>query len=176
MELRTLAVATAMAMMPLAALATTVTTIGNQTSIFYNNTDSDVVLGNFDLAVEPLGVSALFSEANTSGSLQFGVTSNGGLPARGSIDINLVRDNETFSGTFDGQVLTFEEMKGDFIAAFDTTFTDPSDVATFVLTFSGFDPGDQFQVNLAAIPLPASLLMLLGALGGLAVLGRRRSG
>jgi hypothetical protein len=175
MKLRTLAAAVAVAALPLAASATTITTIDNQTSIFYNNSDSGVSLGNFDVGTTPLAVNALFTEDNVSGMLMFGVYSSGAPGAFGSIDINVISDNELFSGTFDGQALQFEEMKGDFVASFSTIFDDTSDVAKFVLNFSGFDRGDQFQVNVSAIPLPASVLLLMGALGGLAFVGRRRS-
>jgi hypothetical protein len=176
MRLGYLAVAAAVAMVPIGASAAIVTTIGNQSNIFYdgspgNNPD----LGDFDLGVAPVGVSANIAADNTTGSFKFGVFSSGGLPARGSIDVNLVSGNEPFSGTFDGTPLTFTTEKGDFVASFGTSFADGSDVAEFVLNFSGFDSGDLIQVNVAAIPLPASVLMLLGALAGLSVIGRRRS-
>jgi hypothetical protein len=175
MVLRMMALAAAVAAVPLAASATTVTTFGNQTSIFFTNENSDQNIGNFDLAVEPVGVNALFTANNVSGSLTFGVFSSNGAPAaNGSVDINMVRDNETFMGTFDGQPLTFEGVGGDFVATFGTAFDDASDMAEFYLQFSGFDAGDQFQVNVSAVPLPASILMLMGALGGMAFLGRRR--
>ena len=175
MTLRTMTLAAAMVALPLAASATTVTTIGNQTSIFFDNADSFQDIGTFDLGVEPVAVNALFIASDVTGRLTFGVFGPGGLPASGSIDINIVADNEDFSGTFGGTPLNFTEVGGDFVATFSTALADGSDVAQFVLDFSGFEQGDQFQVNVAAIPLPASILMLLGALGGLAFIGRRRS-
>ena len=170
--------AAALALTPVAASATTVTTVGSQTSIFYDNVDSNVALGDFNLALEPVAVNALFSAANVAGTLNFGVFSDpASFRAGGSIDINILTDNEFFSGTFDGTPLDFVEVDGDFVATFSTTFASGADIRDFVLSFSGFDRGDQFQVNIAPepIPLPASVLMLLGALGGLGIVSRRRS-
>jgi hypothetical protein len=176
MRLRYLALAAAMAAVPLGASAAIITTLGNQSNVFYDGSDpNDVDLGDFDLGAGPVGVTANIAAENVTGKLAFGVSSSGGLPARGSVDVNLVSGNEAFSASFDGTPLTFMSAEGDFVASFGATFSDPSDIAEFVLSFSGFDTGDVFEVNVAAIPLPASVLMLAGALGGLALIRRRRS-
>ena len=48
-------------------------------------------------------------------------------------------------------------------------------VVQFGMIFgAGFDRGDQFQVNVGVIPLPASLPLLFGALGALGYIARRR--
>ncbi len=174
MKLRNLVIAAAVAAVPLAASATTFDTVGSQTFIRYDNTGSNVHLGNFDLAVEPVGVVALFAAPSTAGSLSFGVTSSGGLPARGSIDV-VIMNGVTYSGMVDGTPLNFTNVDDDFVASFGTMFAEGSDVANFSFEFAGFEKGDQFQLNVAAIPLPTSVLMLIGALGGLVFLGRRRS-
>lgn len=181
MKLRIAAAAvagSAIALSGFGASATTVTTVGNQTHVFYNNTASAVDLGDFNLAVEPVAVTALFTEAHTDGSLVFGVFSDpAAFGASGSVDVNLATDSDTFSGSFDGVPLVFTKVDGDFVASFSTTFSGTSDIADFVLNFEDFDPGDEFQVNVhsvSAIPLPASLPLFLAALGGLGYISRRR--
>jgi hypothetical protein len=173
---RVLLAAAALALAPAVASATTVTTVGNQTNIFYNNADSAVVLGDFNLATEPVGITALFTAQNVTGSIEFGVFSDPAADgAGGSLNVNIIADNESFSGVFDGVPLVFVPVGGDFVATFQTDFAGALDIKTFVLNFSGFDQGDQFQVNVSSvIPLPASVFMLLGALSGLGVISRHR--
>jgi hypothetical protein len=173
---RVLLAAAALALAPAFASATTATSVGNQTSIFYDNVHSGVVLGDFNLATEPVGITALFTAQDVAGSIEFGVFSNPAVyGAGGSLNVNIIADNESFSGLFDGVPLVFVPVGGDFVATFETTFAGALDVKSFVLNFSGFDQGDQFQVNVSSvIPLPASVFLLLGALGGLGVISRHR--
>ncbi len=85
---------------------------------------------------------------------------------------------------FDGTD-TVTEMLGDITfgstvlgvgGALSTLFTDP-DALTQVLTLGWESRSGNIQVsvNVAAIPLPAGGLLLIGALGGLAVLRRRKA-
>jgi len=65
-------------------------------------------------------------------------------------------------------------------ASLGTTFTQggPAGSQELVFSWSGLDPtkGNQFVASVAAIPLPAAGWLLLTALGGLAIAGRRRKG
>ena len=186
MKMRTISLAAALAAaLPIAARAvpTDVFPSGNQVSIQYGDEDTMVGLGPLNIAQEPISVSAIFKTGVTGadGMLQFGVFSDPLSPgAMGSVDINMIIDAapEDFSASYDGNPLTFDEMNGDFVAAFETTFADMTDTKPFKLTFSGFERGDQFQVNMEptnVVPLPNSILMLFGALSGLAFIGRRRT-
>jgi hypothetical protein len=169
-------VAAALFLAPAAAMSTTVTTIApNQISVGYTSAGADLVLGPLDLATNPIAITALFGGSNIDGSLAFDVFSSTGAPgARGSVNINIVADNETFIGTFDGTPLNFVQVAGDYVASFQTAFSGPGDLASFFLDFSGFDPGDQFQVNVSAVPLPWTLPLLLAGLGGLGLVARRK--
>jgi hypothetical protein len=172
--------------MPMAASATTfipVTT--NQGFVAYDNVNSDVDLGSFNLAQGAVAVTALFADLDTSGSLTFGVFSDPlAAGASGSMDINLTReggfpgfDDETFQASFGGTPLVFQNIGGDLVATFSAPFSSISDIVQFDLSFAGFDPGDQFQVNVArvsAVPLPATLPLFLVALGGFGFLAGRR--
>jgi hypothetical protein len=56
-----------------------------------------------------------------------------------------------------------------------TTFTAPGQlVQQLIVGFGQSDANSAFDVEVSAVPLPASVLMLLGALGGLGFVGRRK--
>ena len=185
--------AAAAAIVAISGMAASATTIDrndleNQVDIDYSSSDSAVTLDPFNLAVNPVDISASFDEDNLSGSLTFGMFSDPPAPGTiGHIQLNFTNedgtagvDNETFSGSFGGNALEFQEVIGGFAAEFDTSLlgTSAGTATQFVLNFAGLDLGDQFHVNaarVAPIPLPASLPLLLAALGGLGYLSRRRT-
>jgi hypothetical protein len=177
----------AVLMSPMAAPAATYTPVTkNQGFIAYDNGNSEVDLGAFNLAEGAVAISALFADLDVSGWLNFNVFSDPiARGAAGSMDINLTRqggfpgtDNEIFRAFFGGTALTFQNVQGDLVATFSAPFSSISDIVRFELDFSGFDPGDLFQLNIArvaAVPLPATLPLFFLALGGLGFLaGRRR--
>jgi hypothetical protein len=176
-------IAAAAAMLPAAALATTVVPSGpNQYLISYDNVGSDVDLGPLNLSEGPVGIGTAFAVPDVDGSLTFSIFGDPALlSAEGSLDVNIILGagaTETFTGSFDGNPLVFIPTDGDFVASFSTTFAGPDDVKVFFFDFAGFDSGDQFQVNVSGvsgvIPLPSSVFMLLAGLGGLGVISRRR--
>lgn len=187
---RLLAWALVAAIAPTAGVATTFNPVPvNQGFIVYDNVNSNVNPGNFNLALGPVALSALFTQLDVTGSLSFGVfmdPHSSGDGAKGSLDINLTRqgnpssfgsDNETFEAVFGGQKLAFQQVNNNFVASFETAFSGISDIVQFDLNFTGFDPGDQFQINVAAvtaIPLPAPLPLFMGAFGALGFLAWRR--
>lgn len=84
----------------------------------------------------------------------------------GDVDIDEVFDIPDLEPTFDGSIFGQE---------FDVVFNDPfatgDQLPTFSLTFEYFADG-----TLSVVPLPAPGFLLVGALGGLALLRRKKPG
>lgn len=77
--------------------------------------------------------------------------------------------------TYSGTLTSFGSPVFAIIGQASTLFTDPS-ALTQVLTFgwTGRSGSSQVSVRVSAVPLPAGGLLLIGALGGLAALRRRK--
>lgn len=179
---RILAVAALLALAPFAATAATVNTGPSGATISYDGAavSNDIDLGDFNLSLGPISVSAdfikLLSTQPIDGSITFGVYSDPLAPgAEGSVDVNIITSNGgTFEGTFGGAPLNFTPVGGDDVAEFSGSFGSTSDVIDFVLKFENFAGGDVIQLNVQAIPVPAALPLLLAGLGGFGLLRRRQ--
>jgi hypothetical protein len=109
-----------------------------------------------------------------TGSLDFTAMSGSLLPsATGAMQI-LIQAGQgsgiTFTTlTFGGVAITLNAVTGGFAGTFSAPLP-----AVFDLAFTGANTFDSLQITIAAVPLPAGGLLLLGALGGLAALRRRK--
>ena len=188
MNMKSLVLASGLALAPALASAAVVSPIGNGALVGFTGSE-DVDLGdNFNLRNGPVIVSGgIFTggaNANFDGSVSFGVFSNPSVGgAAGSIQVNIEGTfdalTESFAFFVDGVMQAFTEnpsSPGDFASSFTIDFTGPNDVSELSLMFTNLDQGDAFTVNVAsaAVPLPASALLLVAALGGLGAAARRR--
>ncbi len=89
------------------------------------------------------------------------------------------------AGTFTGLVMSWVSLfDADVLATIlvsdpgvtlATTFISPDDLGqTLVLSWTDSLAGAAFDVEVSAVPIPAAGFLLLGALGGLGFMGRRR--
>ena len=114
----------------------------------------------------------------SSGGLTFSVMSSSIVPAAAGnmqILIQALGTNAINITTlsFGGVNLVLQPVLGGFAAAFSAQLP-----ATFAFNFTGANRGDAIQLTLASvppIPVPAAGLLLIGALGGLGLLRRRKS-
>ena len=179
MKLRALAGAALIALAPIAASAATTVYDGRLTGDENNyvvrfDADNDVnSAGLFDLDLGDLSYQAFFVQglSEVSGMISFMVqTGLGG--SGGSLNVNLTGISlGDVSGTFGGQAIQFVQVEEDLVAKLYTS-TSP---ATFELNFSGASAGDNIQLDLAAVPIPAAGFLLLAGLGGLAAVRRRKT-
>lgn len=174
MKLRNLALAATVAAVPVTASAVTInpgsispgsSTDVSATPVFFSATfvDSDVAdVYDFEFTNDSLGVAAI--------TLSEGTVLQNSLDFLGGVTVEwLGAGTSAFipEGATDGYSLSSIIAAG----GSDTlrlTFGDPSAVR------SGGMGDIDFDIVVTAIPLPASVLMLVGALGGLAFIGRRR--
>lgn len=129
-------------------------------------------LGPIDLDVDAFVFSGVTGAA--TGSLSFTAISGSLLPsASGAMQILIQAGKSsgiTFTTlTFGGVAITLNAVTGGFAGTFSAPLP-----AVFDLAFTGANVADSLQITVAAVPLPAGGLLLIGALGGLAALRRRK--
>lgn len=151
-DIKTLVCAAAVAMAPAASSALTTTA-----PVSYSTSDSAT-------AVFMAGPSP--SEVSSGGSFSFNVTNDS------AGHMSIVFDFLSNFG-FNDLLFTFAGMSyaDDFTASMSAGATE-----TLTISFSSAgSPGSIMSAEISAVPLPASALLLVGALGGLGLAWRRKS-
>ena len=162
------------------ALVTTVApTVSNAAvTSFFDNTFGGTLDANENLGLIDLDDGAFTFSGITgasSGGLNFSVMSSSLAPtASGAMQILIeAAGSSAISFTnlsFGGVNLVLQPIIGGFAAYFSAAV--PAD---FVFNFTNANRSDSIQISLAAVPLPAGGLLLIGALGGLAAMRRRKA-
>jgi hypothetical protein len=170
--LRAGAIALALAVAPVAASSATMVTDGG---------------GPYDLLADMYKFEGDFVAGTAGDTLTFSFVNSSNTTA--AVTFFGITLNQLSAAFTDGVQLTF----GPIIDSFGTTsvgeqysfLVDPNQVVNLAITFGNvFDTipdgftgqaNIDFQVTAAAVPLPAAGFLLLGALGGLAALRRRKS-
>jgi hypothetical protein len=79
------------------------------------------------------------------------------------------------TGSWGGNAFTFmTDALGNLFGSLTTNFSSIADVDDLIINWEGAEAGTAFQVRVTAVPVPAAGLLLLGGLGGLAMLKRRK--
>lgn len=148
-----------------------VTALGN--NVFTGTLDLNENLGMLDLADGSIVFSGVTGAA--TGGLTFEVINSGSLQqAAGSTQVLIqAGKNNTINFTtlaFGGTPISLHPVTGGWAGTFSSML--PAD---FELQFTNANPADSVQVTIAAIPLPAGGLLLITALGGMALLRRRKA-
>lgn len=173
-RIRSLALAAAAAamvsFMPAASQAALVVEGNN---VFTGTLAANQNLGAIDLADGSFVFSGTTGAA--TGGLRFLATNSGSAQTGIGATQVLIRVGRpagiTFTElSFGGNPIVLTPITNGFAAAFSGSLP-----AQFVMSFTGANTGDSIQVSLAAIPLPAGGLLLISALGGLALLRRRKA-
>lgn len=187
--LKYVAVAAAMAVLPMSASAAIVgdITTGNPfANISYNQTAVGNVTSMGDVVNLPTSVDGKFQD-QVAGFLDFELTNTSGADQTfGVASLSVLQDANVFLGG-----ITFEWVNGlagansFFIAEGAATPNPAPTITTFLaagasdilrVTFGEVDAKGiaQFDFQVQAVPLPASLVLFLSALGGMGLIARRR--
>ena len=173
-RMRSLALAAAAAavvsLAPVASQAAVIPLGGN---VFGGTLALNEDLGTLDLADGVIVFSGVTGAA--TGGLTFDVTNSGSIQeASGTMQVLIM---QSFPGTisftelsFGGVAIALNPVLGGWAGTFSAMLP-----ASFVMEFANANVADSVQISIAAIPLPAGGLLLIGALGGLALLRRRKS-
>lgn len=114
----------------------------------------------------------------TIGGLTFDIFNSGTTAqSKGSVQLllssasSIVIDKLDFGGV---SLLPLGPITGGYGALFSATLPQNAPGLEFDLQFSSANQGDAFHLTISPVPLPAGGLLLLTALGGVAVLRRKR--
>lgn len=166
-KIKVLGVVAALALAPVAAGAVTVVSDGDSVTIGAGGTDREFVgavvgaggAGSWTVDFTATNDPLLANASATIGPIVAGTFTN--------LVMSWIR-------TADATVLASVGVS-DPGASLGTTFASPSDLSqSLVLSWDGSLRGAGFDVEVAAVPIPAAGILLLGALGGLGVAARRR--
>lgn len=163
--------AAAIAGSAMTAEAATVHISGN---LYGGTLEANETLGPIDLDGAPFAFSGFTGAA--AGGLVVNFISGSLLPsAAGSFQFQFLAGTSSAVITllkFDGVDLlpSLSPVIGGMAVAFSGSLP-----ASFEFAFTSANPGDQVQVTVSAVPLPAGGLLLIGGLGALAALRRRKA-
>ena len=169
-----LATAAALSLAPIASDASVINVSDN---IFIGSlSPAETIASPIDLADGDFSFSGVTGGA--TGGLSFSIFNSGAVPmSSGALQLLLTStsgisiDTLSFAGV---NLLPLTPVIGGFATAFSANLPQTSPGVDFILAFSSAKDGDTVQITLAPVPLPAGGLLLLTALGGLAVARRRR--
>lgn len=155
--------------------------INPATNIFTGNFDNGVIsdLGALNLRDGPISVNGAIAGTNVGAGVTFDVFADPLLlGSTGAVQLLLNISGSGFNivnASYDGVDLVFATTSAGMEALFASSFADTSDFDTFFLEFANGATPDNVQISITSvIPLPASVFMLLAALGGLGWVSRRR--
>ena len=184
--LKYVAVAAVMAVLPMTASAAIVgdITTGNPfANTSFDNTAVGATTSMGDVVNLPTTVQAIFQD-EAAGFLDFELTNTSGLGQNFAVaSLSVLQTSAVFAGG-----ITFEWLAGlsaVTIAEGDATPSPAPTITTFLaagasdilrVTFGEVGPKGQasFDFTVQAVPLPASLLLFISALGGMGLIARRR--
>jgi len=189
MNMKSLAVGALFALtLPMVANAATVVPTGLQPNKFIVNFDGtadfgsvdnadgvdDADLGLLNLADDDIGITGIVTSSAPSGSITFDV--KGPNTAAGALQLIIQFAGNTLmvdTATFDGSPIALGGAPGGMAGSFSADLSGGA-TPTFFLQYSGASGGETINIGIAAVPVPAAGFLLLGGLGGLAALKRRK--
>lgn len=171
-----------------ASMAQAITVIETDCGVIDDNTTVDC--GDFNLAqndtIYSFEATVDTADADTpkdglAGTLRIG-TYVDPYYSTGFADANILL---TVTGGFTSATLTYGAQTVNLIPVIGKTIASVTITEKFpgvgigngldlLLSYTGLKGGDQISIQVSAVPLPASLLLLTGALGGLGLMRRRR--